>query len=353
MRNPYQAKPPSAFWKSGVVSQNPYRIDAIYKKKFDISGKTRIAAAGSCFAQHISRHLKKHGYSVLDVEKAPPGLPENSHKRFGFSTYSARYGNIYTTRQLLQLAREVSGKFSPEHFIWEKDGKFYDAFRPAVEPDGLDSPEEVSIHRRHHIKMVEKLFKEMDLFIFTLGLTELWMHEPTKTIYPTAPGTIAGVFSDEDYVFQNESYGQVLGAFNDFQTELNEIRDGRPFNVILTVSPVPLTATASDNHVLVATNYSKAVLRAVAGQLSTDNDHIDYFPSYDIVTNPRLHSTAFEENLRSVRAETVEYVMKHFFSEHPAIEAPAVVSASQSKADELLKDEDIQCEEELLEAFGK
>ena len=136
---PYSDLDKSAFWKTGVAKENPYAIQGIYKKKFDIPPNTRIATAGSCFAQHISRHLKTNGYNVLDVETPPPGLPKNLHQKFGFSMYSARYGNIYTVRQLLQLAQEVAGRSKPQNFIWEKGGKFYDALRPAVEPDGLES----------------------------------------------------------------------------------------------------------------------------------------------------------------------------------------------------------------------
>ena len=65
--------------------------------------------------------------------------------------YSARYGNIYTVRQLLQLAQEVAGEWTPKNYIWEKNGKFYDALRPAVELEGLDSPEEVSKNRKIHV----------------------------------------------------------------------------------------------------------------------------------------------------------------------------------------------------------
>ena len=77
-----------------------------------------------------------NGYKVLDVEPPPPGLPETMHQKFGFSMYSARYGNIYTVRQLLQLAQEVAGKWTPQNYIWPKNAKF-DALRPAVEPEGL------------------------------------------------------------------------------------------------------------------------------------------------------------------------------------------------------------------------
>ena len=347
--NPYSDLPKSAFWKTGVAHENPYSIEDIYKKKFDISTNAKIATAGSCFAQHISRHLKKNGYNVLDVEPPPPGLPEHLHQNFGFSMYSARYGNIYTVRQLLQLAQEAADEWSPQNYIWEKDGKFYDALRPAVEPEGLESPEEVAGHRQFHISRVKELFKSLDLIIFTLGLTEMWVHKESGTVYPTAPGTIAGNFDEKVFEFQNPDFGLISNDMKEFIQVLRRIRGGRNFKMILTVSPVPLTATASGRHVLASNVYSKSTLRAIAG-LWADKPFIDYFPSYEIVTNPRMHSVAFADNLRSVRDETVENVMRHFFKEHPISRVNKGKQLSPKLAESAL--EDIQCEEALLEAFS-
>ncbi|MFN9630346.1 MAG: GSCFA domain-containing protein [Cyanobacteriota bacterium] len=349
-KNPYSDLPKSAFWKTGVAQENPYAIEGIYKKKFDIPHDAKIATAGSCFAQHISRHLKKNGYNVLDVEPPPPGLPENLHQKFGFSMYSARYGNIYTVRQLLQLAQEVAGEWTPQNYIWEKNGKFYDALRPAVEPEGLDSPEEVIAHRQFHISRIKELFESFDLFIFTLGLTEMWVHKESGTVYPTAPGTLVGEFDDTLYEFVNAQFLSIIADFNLFHKVLMKIRGGKSFKCMLTVSPVPLTATASGKHVLTSTIYSKSILRSVAGQLSTNQVQIDYFPSYEIVTNPRMHSSAFADNLRSVRDETVETVMRHFFAEHPAIKVNKHEQDSSRSSKKTL--EDIQCEEALMEAFS-
>ena len=350
-KNPYSDLPQNAFWKTGVAQENPYSIQGIYKKKFQIPPKAEIATAGSCFAQHIARHLKKNGYNVLDVEPSPPGLPENLHQKFGFSMYSARYGNIYTVRQLLQLAQEVAGNFKPQNFIWKKNERFFDALRPAVEPSGHSSPEEVIEHRQYHISRVKELFERLDVFIFTLGLTEMWVHKESGTVYPTAPGTLVGEFDETLYEFQNAQYLSILKEFNMFQAVLKRIRGGKPFKCLLTVSPVPLTATASGNHILTSTIYSKSTLRSVAGQLSSMQKHIDYFPSYEIVTNPRMHSIAFSDNLRSIREETVEIVMRHFFAEHPAIRDSEFESALAIQKQKT--SEEIQCEEALVEAFQK
>ena len=141
------------------------------------------------------------------------------------------------------------------------------------------------------------------------------MHKESGTVYPTAPGTIAGDFDDQLYKFRNPMFSSIIDDFNLFQKVLSKIRGGKPFKCLLTVSPVPSTATASGKHVLQSTIHSKSILRSVAGQLSANQAHIDYFPSYEKVTNPRMHSVAFADNLRSVRDETVEIVMKHFFKD--------------------------------------
>lgn len=361
--NPYQELPASAFWKTGVAQENPYLIKGIYEKKFEISTNAKLATAGSCFAQHVSSHLRKNGFNVLDLEPPPPELPESLHQKFGFSIYSARYGNIYTVRQLLQLVQEVSGERSSQNYVWEKHGRFYDALRPAVEPEGLDSPEEVIEHRRYHVARVKEMFETLDVLFLTLGMTEMWMHKESGTVYPAAPGTMIGEFDSQVFEFVNARHAEILHDFKQFQAVLTILRGGRPFKILLTVSPVPLTASASGKHVLVSTAYSKSTLRSVAGQLSMEQEHIDYFPSYEIVTNPKLHSTAFSENLRSVREEAVDNVMSHFFAEHNHLEIPK----SQKKR----KDEDgrqkktlhpqevdpsrgldVSCEEMILDSFA-
>ena len=80
------------------------------------------------------------------------------------------------------------------------------------------------------------------------------------------------------------------------------------------------------------------------------NKKIDYFPSYEIATNPRLHSTSFEANLRSIRYETVDMVMQHFFSEHPPINKHRRATNNENEA---LKREVIQCEEAIMENFAQ
>lgn len=350
MRSPYDNRPARSFWRTGVV-EAPVGPDAdLYRPEVKIDRSTRIATAGSCFAQHIGRALRERGFTVLDAEPAPGALDRETASRFGYGLYSARYGNIYTVRQFVQLVEEAYARFAPAEAVWEKDGRCYDALRPAVEPDGLRTAELVAIHRARHLAAVRGLLEEAEVLVFTLGLTEAWVHRASGTVYPTAPGTIAGSFDPDKFAFVNFGFDEVRGDFVSLHAALKAINPR--LKIIVTVSPVPLTATATDDHVLVASAYAKAVLRAVAGTMAATLADVDYFPSYEIVTGAPSRGRFFGENLRTVTPEGVATVMATFFAAQDAggaatSPAPAPTAAAPSTDDETV------CEDAMLEAFSR
>jgi hypothetical protein len=306
--------------------------------------------AGSCFAQHIAKTLRSRGYNVLDAEPIPPMLPEASANKFGYNLYSARYGNIYTARQLLQLVREALGRFKPENWIWQKGDRYFDALRPNVEPNGLASEEEVVAHRMVHLGAVRSLLRKVDVFVFTFGLTEAWREKKSGTVYPTAPETIAGTFDSTKFEFVNFNFNEI---YNDFLLVRKIIQRRRPHaKFVITVSPVPLTATASGDNVLAATIYSKSVLRAVAGQLAKNFDDIDYFPSYELIAGHPTRAAYYERNLRAVTSEGVAAAMRAFVAQHAAEGSKSSVKPRKKIDSELEDDGDVVCEDLLLEAFS-
>jgi hypothetical protein len=148
--------------------------------------------------------------------------------------------------------------------------------------------------------------------VFTLGLTECWESQVDGTVYPTAPGTLAGSFDPAAHAFRNLRHGEVLADMAAFWALVKEVNpDAR---LLLTVSPVPLMATAGGGHVLPATVYSKSVLRAVAGDLAADHPDIAYFPSYEIITGHPSRGMFFNPDLRTVNAMGVDLVMRQFFA---------------------------------------
>ena len=381
--NPYSDLPPQAFWRSGVAEQAGAVPEALYTRKWPIDRTTRIATAGSCFAQHIGRTLRHEGFDVLDVEPPPATLPAARRMDYSYGIYSARYGNIYTVRQLLQLAREAFGETPQVTEVWTRGAGHVDALRPTLEPAGFASPEAVHAHRARHLERVRQLFLEADLLVFTLGLTEAWENRKTGLVYPLCPGTVAGRFDLDLHAFHNFTYPEIVADFEAFRALLTERRGGQSPLILLTVSPVPLTATMSGRHVQVATVHSKSVLRAAAGDLAQSSERIDYFPSYEIVTSPWSGDRLYEPNLRSVSAAGVARVMRTFLAAQgvapaeagagaaniaardPAAPAALTVPAGtipatdedRTTAEDRATEEDramlTKCDEELLDAFGK
>lgn len=353
MTSPYDDLPRSSFWRSAVAETDPAALEQLYTKRFGITREDRIATAGSCFAQNVARYLRKNAYQIVDTEALPDWMPAELAKSFGYGLYSARYGNIYTVRQLRQLIDDsLSGTVRDED-VWEKDGRFYDALRPSVEPDGLDSAEEVKAHRRDHLARVAEMVRSSNIFIFTLGLTEAWELKGKGTVYPTAPGVIAGTFDAATHGFVNFDMFQI---FEDLVAVREAVLSANPgMKFLLTVSPVPLTATASGDHVLTATIRSKSILRAVCAAFYDRFEDVDYFPSYEIITSPGARSDFFSLNLRSVTETGVDAVMKVFFAAHsdgtPAPQAEP--KPSRRVDDDEDEADDVVCEEALLEAFGR
>jgi len=340
--SPYSNLPVRNFWKTGVAAFSPATIEGLYRKRFDISPGTCVATAGSCFAQHIARYLRKRGYSVLDEEPAPVGMPAEVASQHGYGLFSARFANIYVVRRLLQLLQEATGTFQPQDWIWEHKGRFYDALRPSVEPEGLASADEVRTHRERHLRACLRMIRKTDVFVFTLGLTEAWIHKASGTVYASAPSSPSGQYDPDQHIFKNFGVAEIYNDFVELRSIAKSINPDIKF--LLTVSPVPLTATASDEHVLVATTYSKSVLRAVAGELYANFDDIDYFPSYEFISSHFSRGAFYEPNLRSVTMTGVDTVMRVFFEQHNA-GTPAVAISEENG------DEDVVCEEAMLEAF--
>ncbi|TRW99448.1 GSCFA domain-containing protein [Paracoccus sp. M683] len=346
MTHPYSDLPATAFWRPSVAETPAANVAGIYRPKFPLPADAAIATAGSCFAQHLGQALRRAGLRVLDAEPAPRGLPPQMARQHGFDLYSGRYGNIYTARQMVQLLDEVQqGRADPDHVWMAADGRYRDGLRPGLDPEGLDSPAEVLAIRQRHLQNLAPMLRQADIFVFTLGLTETWRCRATGRVYPSCPGVIAGQFDPARHEFVNFRYPDVAADLVAMRAALH--RFNPDMRLLLTVSPVPLAATATGGHVLPATQWSKATLRAAAGDFADAHADVDYFPSYEIVTNPAARGSFFEPGLRQVTPTGVATVMGLFLAAHGLKAQGAAQAAALDDPDELI------CEEALLEAFGE
>lgn len=357
--NPYTTLDEKYFWAPAVGQRNMYDISGLWNPKFKIGKRMKVATFGSCFAQHIGRALAKQGFNWFITEPIPQGLSDENAKMFNYGIFTARTGNIYTVSLLKQWVDwALEAQPVPEE-IWQKNGRFFDPFRPNIEPEGFESAEELIRSRQMAIEAFKTALTDSDVFVFTLGLTESWFNKDHNYEYPMCPGTVAGEFNQDKHLFVNQGFAFIR------KTLVESIRRIRAVNpkikFLLTVSPVPLTATMSGNHVLVATIESKSVLRAVAGSAMRTFPFVDYFPSYEIINAPPYRGAFFELNQRSVTSQGVDHVMKNFFDclngKYPVLgvsgEQKVGLKAKHKTKGSVNKfNDDTVCEEELLAAFG-
>lgn len=336
--HPYRDLPAPRFWRSAVTEVAPDAFDPVTSLPFSIGPADRVAAAGSCFAQHIARNLTAAGFDFLRTEAV--------------KDFSAAFGNIYTARQLHQLMLRAYGLLRPMDTAWLlPSGRWVDPFRPQMLGDGMDSAEAIAVAREPHLAAVRDMFEQCDVFIFTLGLTEAWLTEDGAAI-PVPPGVLGVTAGASEARFHNFSLDEINRDLEAFLVDLVQVNPH--VRVVFTVSPVALAATFEDRHVLVSNTLSKATLRLAAEAARARHGRVCYFPSYEIITAPQNLALSLEPDLRSVAPEGVARVMA-VFNRHmlgagtpiPVVAAPDIEISAERRA-EFEARAKIICDEELL-----
>ena len=312
MSNPYRDAADRQFWSRAVTWPAPGMIDPV-SRSARILPTERVATFGSCFAQHIARHLAASGCTYFVPEQAPTEMPQDEATRRNYGVFSARYGNVYTVQQGLQLLRRAWGAFEPVESVWQRGDRLVDPFRPRVEPDGFADRHGLERSRAEHLRCVREVFGASDWLVFTLGLTEAWRDRRDGAVFPLAPGVDGGHYDPSIHEFVNFGIDEVRAQLFELIEAIATVNPA--CRIILTVSPVPLIATFEKRHVLASTVVSKSVLRVAADEAERRFDNVLYFPSYEIITSPATQGLYYADDLREVTALGVRHVMR-MFSRH-------------------------------------
>lgn len=295
---PYDDAQPWQIWADAVAAVPTSDVDPQSPPRFTVSRTTKIASAGSCFAKRIAEELEARGFSYIRTEPNP--------------NFSARYGNIYSTRQLAQLLERATGTFSPGDDVWgDSKGRYVDPFRARAVPDGFATIEALRADRERHLAAVIRAIEIAEVFVFTLGLTETWVSAFDGAAYSMPPGYGAGQYDPQQHVLHNSDVEENVASLERFR-ELALSLNPR-LRILLSVSPVPLALTYRDAHVLSASTYSKSVLRVAAETVRNRYPEVDYFAAYEIVTNSGNGASYFNEDRRNVSDLGVRHVMRSFF----------------------------------------
>jgi hypothetical protein len=263
--------------RMGVISE--YFAKGWMPAERFVTKATPIVAFGSCFAENISRFLHKAGFNVLTKRDNVAYI----------SSMGDGMVNTFAIRQQFEWA--WLGK-TPQADLWHG----YDAAE-----FGYD--EEVRLRTK-------ALFDEAELFVITLGLSEVWYDEPTGEVFWRA--VPKDKYDPSRHKFRVTSHAENLANLQEIHALIRRFRPDA--TVLLTVSPIPLTATFRPVTCLSANAVSKAILRAAADEFlrgAVPNDpKLFYFPSYDIVMYGFNHQ--WQDDRRHVYSHVLDFNMKVF-----------------------------------------
>ncbi len=123
---------------------------------------------------------------------------------------------------------------------------------------------------------------EADLVIITLGLTETWLDRTTRLALAEVPSPRLLKQYGNRFACKVLTYPECAAVIKSIYTILRKY-DKPDLKIVITVSPVPLERTFSDQDVIVANMMSKSTLRSVAGAFAAVTNGVDYFPSLEAV----------------------------------------------------------------------
>jgi hypothetical protein len=277
---------------------------------------------------------------------APPALAE----QFGYGLFTARYGNVYTTRQLVQLFKRAFGSFVPVDDVWQDaQGHFLDPYRPRIHPGGFKTMAEYRTDRARHFAATREAFTKLDVLVFTMGNTEGWVNREDGAAYPLCPGVAGGTFDPAHHALLNLDVADVTRDMSEFITLLRGVNPGA--RLILTVSPVPVKATALDRHVLVSSTFTKSVLRVAADEVVRKHEGVVYFPSYELATGPQARGRYYAEDTRSITEEGLQSVMRLFLKHFAGHVSPQPVVEPETSDEMRRHREHVAAMEKVVDAF--
>jgi hypothetical protein len=329
--NPYARLPAQAFWRAAIADKKPREIRDLWKPKHPFERPHKVATFGSCFAKYFRHALKTRGYNWFDAERPPEFFTAATRNKFNYHIFSARTGDIQTVAALRQWVSWSLSSSTPPDEVWETKGRFFDPFRPSIEPDGFATVEELLANRTLVLRAIHNVVVNADWLVFSLGSTEGWISSSRGYNYAQAPGIVAGDFDVNMHSFKNYTFAEITADLSWVIRTIHSFNNKMRF--LLTVSAIPLNETASGKHVLTASTYSKSVLRAVAGTLADSMENVDYFPSYELIATAPFKGMFYEPNQRSPSNQGMTFVtdsffacLAHTFGATPPVTGPAAIA---------------------------
>jgi hypothetical protein len=292
---------------------------------FTLQRTDKLFAIGSCFARGIEKALIGRKMDVLSDAPEFDSF-ETINKQVTGRGFTNKY-NTFAIYNELRWALDPAAECPRASIVDLGDGLFCD---PHITPTLPLANSEETWRRRSLVEMVNRRIAQCRVVIITLGLAEVWRDTITDTFINATPIPELSRQYPDRYEFHVTDFVRNFANLEAIHALLG--RFGHPdLQFVVTVSPVPLMATFSEEDVVLANTYSKSLLRTVAQQWAARHDNVHYFPSYEIVKNSDRTLT-WEEDLRHVRGKVANHIMDLFLDTY--LSKPALCLHSAADGDD-------------------
>lgn len=273
-------------------------------QRFTLATNSRMLTVGSCFARNIEEYLDLIGVSLPSLDFEAPQI-ESPNRPNGIL-------NKYTPVSMAQEIERAAKLQRPGHVIEmaDLDDLTYNLSDGSVVDMELNWTPVTRARFLERRRQVHKVFASAfnaDCVTFTLGLIEAWRDKHT--------GNFISGFPKHREMLRDTTRFEFVPL--NYQTCLTESRRcietilsrNKTCKIIVTVSPVPLQRTFTDQDIIIANTHGKSVLRSVAEELTRAFPSVAYFPSFEAVVLSPVAET-FEKDLRHVRDAKVGRIVR-------------------------------------------
>jgi len=265
------------------------------KPSFRLIPGQKIFTIGSCFARNIEEYLAQMGFIIPTLSYEPDPSQRGGRTNAPLNRYTpyAISQELAWTKAIIDKGSGVSWE-DVEPLLFEAEpGRYYDLH---MADDNLVTRDR-ALERRAKLFEINKHAFSSDLIFITPGVTEVWFdRESDLYIHTAPPRRIMRRHHTDRFTFKVMSYQDCYGELD---RSIQLLRAASAPSILMTVSPVPLKRTFTEQDVLTASTYSKSVLRAAVGSVCQAHERVDYFPSYEVVTLTK-DRTIWKDDLRHV-----------------------------------------------------
>jgi hypothetical protein len=306
---------------SGTTSDNPFHGSARVHHGFCrvhsryLGPKLKLSdpvfTMGSCFARELESALIGRGGNVVSADQSllsGPEFADSSGKiRDGFFH---RFSPRAMSHEFAAAFGDING-WTEESLIFERGAEYLDLNYWTI--PGAVCTREATLQRRRVAQTLVRRANGAKLIALTLGLIEAWRHLPTGfDVNRIDPAVVAR--NKADFELDVLTDAEVDDALETIMATLKHHHETGDFQLVITVSPVPMQRTFTSQDILVANMASKARLRNAASRFVERHDNAYYFPSFEMVmlSNP---ADAWRPDQLHVARPMVRHIMEAFIDE--------------------------------------